>query len=323
MLVNVCITYKPQASRTEWRNKQYLIKAWNSKCLCKVWGRFSCSTVYPTVKTLLGILESGSSELFWLLTRINGPSRGADCRLVTYKEDTKKKEKHDPRESSMWVERLIKHFLSYFSLCPAPQWTLLFPSFSNNPTLHSGFTHQVANLITSFSSGCSLVWDTIIQLLRKNQQTSIQEGHRVLYHHSFSLKTLSESHRRNKKIWLFSSLHLPQSHFHDFFHTLNIILTLTFDSTCVSLHLRWSFCTPDSPLNVPWELISHPIAILSCVQRTNWMRFVSDKVRMSLFSDLDRLERGLCSRTLICILNFHPVWIWKNTFIQGQYFATI
>lgn len=78
------------------------------------------------MKILVGVLLSGCSELSWLLTRINGSSKGADCRLVTYKEDTKKHEKPDSRESSMWVERLIQHFLSYFSLRPAPQWTLLF-----------------------------------------------------------------------------------------------------------------------------------------------------------------------------------------------------
>lgn len=78
------------------------------------------------MKILVGVLLSGCSELFWLPPRINGPSRGADCRLVTYREDTKKHEKHDSRESSMWVERLIQHFLSYFSLCPAPLCTLLF-----------------------------------------------------------------------------------------------------------------------------------------------------------------------------------------------------
>lgn len=167
----------------------------------------------------------------------------------------------------------------------------------------------------------------MIELLRQKQQTSIQQGHRVqFYHHSFSLKILSESHWQNKQIWLFCIIISSSTTFPWVFpHSEHNSYSYNW-LNCVSLHLRWSFCTHQySRLITEWplRLVSHPIAILSCVQRTNWMRLISDKVRMTFFSAIDRLGRPPCSRILICILYFHPDWIWLNIFIWSQYFATI
>lgn len=51
--------------------------------------------------------------------------------------------------------------------------------------------------------------------------------------------------KQTNMAFLFHDTHLSQSHFHDFFHTLNIILTLTFDSTVCKfasqmIFLHWS-----------------------------------------------------------------------------------
>ena len=163
-MVNVCITYKPQASRTEWRNKQYLVKTENSKCLWKVRWRFSCGTVYPTVKILVGILLSGCSELFWPLTRINGPSRGADCRLVTYREDTKKQEKHDSREQHVgWEINPAFPELFFPVPCSSVNSTFL-PISSTNPTLHCpmGLHHLQLQMLSYLFLRDALWFETVV-----------------------------------------------------------------------------------------------------------------------------------------------------------------
>lgn len=159
----------------------------------------------------------------------------------------------------------------------------------------------------------------MIESLRKKQQTSIQEGHRA-FHWKYYLK----DHRQNKQIWLFSIMTspsitlpwlIPQSEHNSY--------PFTFDSTVCKFASQMIFLHSSVLHECPWELVSHPTVILSCVQRTNSMRVISDKVGMILFSHLDRLERSPCSRILICIINFRPVWIWLNPFIQSQYFVTI
>lgn len=61
------------------------------------------------------------------------------------------------------------------------------------------------------------------------------------FHWKYYLKVTDETNKYGFSL----SWHLSQSHFHDFFHTLNIILTLTFDSTVCKfasqmIFLHWS-----------------------------------------------------------------------------------
>lgn len=226
----------------------------------------------------------------------------------------------------MWVERLIKHFLSYFSRCPAPQWTLLFPSPQVIPpcTVLWVYTQNCKCYHISFFR-MLLVWDTIIQLLRKNQLISLQQGQSSTLHHRLSLKISSESHTQKKQIWLFSIITSSSITFSWLFphseHNSYSYIWFNY----VNLHLRWSFCTHQySRLITEWPLrASQSLHCLSQLCSKNKLKEIDFKMRMSLFSDFDRLERSPCSRILICIPNFHPDWIWLNTFIQSQYFATI
>lgn len=128
----------------------------------------------------------------------------------------------------MWVERLIQHFLSYFSLCPAPLCTLLFfpPSQLIPPcTVLWAYTiYSCKYYHISFFRMVSGLRDSG----KKNYRDKRRAQGSTISPHLFTENIILKCQTK-RQIQPFSfAWHLPQAHFHNFFCTLNIILT--FDS---------------------------------------------------------------------------------------------
>lgn len=233
----------------------------------------------------------------------------------------------------MWVERLIKHFLSYFSLCPAPQWTLLFPSFSSNPTLHSSMgLHTELQMLSHLFLQDALWFETQwYNCWEKNNKPQYRKGIEfnstiIAFHWKYYLKVTGETNKCGfSPLW-----HLPQSHLHDFFHTLNIILTLTFDSIVCKFASQMIFL-PSSVLQTHHWMPPESLSVLPLPfwavfkEQAEWDLFQTKWEWVCLVTLTGWKDVGVPGYS--CILNCHPIWIWLNTFIesgwtQSQYFAT-